>query len=361
LDSARVILILRRFLWLIALAGVIAGAAAYGVSSLLPKRYVSEAWIVVGSLTETSTDQLEGFTRLAERYGSLATTTPVLTRVAGGLGLVGDIADLRSRIEVRPTGQGIIRISASAGSAPDAAATANALAAEIILLGQPGAPTNDPSLATIVQPGLPPDEPAAPNIPLNTLLAALLGLAFGAGISLLVGRSATDPRPFAETEPTELLEDADFRKAALPAPGQAPAPESAKQSMAKVIEEDGGSKRVPVSATVVYVSGTSSLEAGRRYQLLIDGSQFRILGPLELDPSAVALDRAVAGLEASVVDGRLLISEPAGKSGFLLALMLTTGMSPVALAGAIVEAAREPDNAARSSTSTFSRPAPRGS
>lgn len=195
LDLSYVIRILRRSVWSIALAGAVAGAAAFAVSSMLPKQYVSEARVLVGSLTEVSTDQLDAYARLAETYASIATTTPVLSRVAGRLTPKRDPIDLQGRLEVRPAGQGIIRVLASSMSAPDASQMANAMAAEIVQLGQPADPKGNPSLATIIQPGLQPSAPAAPNILLNTLLASVLGLAIGAGISVLVGRSATEAEP----------------------------------------------------------------------------------------------------------------------------------------------------------------------
>ena len=45
---------------------------------------------------------------------------------------------------------------------------------------------------TIIQPGLSPLRPASPNIPLNTLLAAALGLVFGSGMVLLLGRGSIE-------------------------------------------------------------------------------------------------------------------------------------------------------------------------
>jgi hypothetical protein len=98
-----------------------------------------------------------------------------------------------------------------------------------------------------------------------------------------------------------------------------------------------------VSATGVYVTGTTKLEPGQRYSIAVDGSRLRVLGPLELTPSAVALDRPVAGIDAASVDGRLVISQRNGKSGLMLAFMSVTGMSPDAVAGAITRAAAADD------------------
>jgi hypothetical protein len=92
-------------------------------------------------------------------------------------------------------------------------------------------------------------------------------------------------------------------------------------------------------ATAVFVAGSARLEPGRRYNLAIRSSRFLVLGPADLDPTAVVLDRDVADIEARSLDGRLVLSEPNSRSGLVLAFMGVAGPSTANLASMISEAA----------------------
>lgn len=92
--------------------------------------------------------------------------------------------------------------------------------------------------------------------------------------------------------------------------------------------------------TAVYVTGSTSLESGRRYLITVHGPRLQILGPVETDPSSVALDRALAGMDATASEGRLVISGPGGRSGTVLIFMSVAGTTPDLVARAIVDAAR---------------------
>lgn len=92
-------------------------------------------------------------------------------------------------------------------------------------------------------------------------------------------------------------------------------------------------------ASATYIAGSTSLTPGGRYTFSIDGSRFRLMGPVEIDPTAVAMEFDVAECDASVMEGRLLLSRHHGRSDSVLAFMLVTGMTPEALAAAIIDAA----------------------
>lgn len=94
-------------------------------------------------------------------------------------------------------------------------------------------------------------------------------------------------------------------------------------------------------ATATYIAGTTDLEPGGRYVITIEKSRLRLLGPVDVDPLAVALDFDVADMDASVTGGRLLISQHRDGSGAVLAFMAVAGMTTDGLASTIVEAARE--------------------
>lgn len=96
-----------------------------------------------------------------------------------------------------------------------------------------------------------------------------------------------------------------------------------------------GSARV--LATAVYVTGNTTLESGHRYGIAIRDSRLQILGPTDIDPSQVALDRPIAGVDARSVEGRLILGNP---NGLVLAFMAVAGPATQDLAALIVEAAR---------------------
>lgn len=95
-----------------------------------------------------------------------------------------------------------------------------------------------------------------------------------------------------------------------------------------------------VVATAVFVAGGARLEPGQRYGLALRSGRFLVLGPTDVDPSAVVVDRVVADMEVRIFEGRLVVSEPRGRSGFVLAFMSVAGASAADLASAITEAAR---------------------
>ena len=94
-------------------------------------------------------------------------------------------------------------------------------------------------------------------------------------------------------------------------------------------------------ATATYIAGNTTLEPGGRYLVSIDAARLRLLGPVDVNPSVVALDFDIADMDASVTGGRLLISQHRDRSGAVLAFMGVAGMTPDGLASAIVQAAKD--------------------
>lgn len=164
---------------------------AYEASFLVPTEYEGEARVLVGSLTETSTDQLDAYQQLAQTYSTIATSTSVLIRIIARLGLHDDPVRLGRRVDVRPMpGQAIIQIKARAPTPDDAAKLANEIAAEVVALGQQPTP-GGPSLAAIFQPATPSGEPVAPRPLLNAAIASALALMLGVAVALVFpGRTA---------------------------------------------------------------------------------------------------------------------------------------------------------------------------
>jgi hypothetical protein len=86
----------------------------------------------------------------------------------------------------------------------------------------------------------------------------------------------------------------------------------------------------------VYVTGSTNLEPGHRYGIAIRESRLQLLGPTDLDPTRIALDRPVAGMDARLFEGRLILSNP---DGLTLAFMGVAGPATGDLASIIVKAA----------------------
>jgi capsular polysaccharide biosynthesis protein len=183
-ELSRFIEIIRGRTLLIVLLALGSAAAAFLVSSSLPREYESESRVLVGSLTESSIEQLQANQQNAATYADLARTPRVLLPVADELGLNEDPAAIAARIDVRaPVGQAIVRIVAHGPSPLAAQQLADAVAAGIVLLATPDGETI--SIASIIQPALLPDGPSSPRVLLNTLIAAIAGLGLGLGLALL--------------------------------------------------------------------------------------------------------------------------------------------------------------------------------
>ena len=88
----------------------------------------------------------------------------------------------------------------------------------------------------------------------------------------------------------------------------------------------------------VYVTGSTALESGRRYILATYGTRLRVLGPVDVDPSAIVLDHAIAGLDATASEGRLVVSGTTGRAALVLVFMAIAGTTPDLVAKAIVDA-----------------------
>jgi hypothetical protein len=96
-----------------------------------------------------------------------------------------------------------------------------------------------------------------------------------------------------------------------------------------------------VIGLATYLSGNTSLQPGRQYTIVVDGERLRFLGPIDTSPSAIALDLALRGIDAMVVESRLLVAQRTDRGGMAMAFMVDSLTSPARLATAIAEAAAE--------------------
>jgi hypothetical protein len=77
-------------------------------------------------------------------------------------------------------------------------------------------------------------------------------------------------------------------------------------------------------ASAVFVTGSVGFQPGSWYTLETDGTDLRVLGPLDRDARAIALSRPLAPLDASAVNGRLVVN---GADGLVMVFMRMAGMS----------------------------------
>jgi hypothetical protein len=177
-------------------------------------------------------------------------------------------------------------------------------------------------------------------------------------------RRRSPARPLRPIRPRSALR---CRSADLAEPRPQPAPATAQRSdspgadlpaASATVERDGARHQptarspgvaVPgkrpddalrVLATAVFVAGNARLEPGHRYGLALRSTRLQILGPTDMDPSTVVLDRPVADVEVREVEGRLIVSEPHGRSGLVLAFMSVAGATTADLTSTITDAAR---------------------
>jgi hypothetical protein len=103
-----------------------------------------------------------------------------------------------------------------------------------------------------------------------------------------------------------------------------------------------------ILASAIYVTGSRGLQAGSRYGIAIHGGELRILGPVDIDPAAVAMVHSLRGIDATGLQGRLIITAVEGRRDHLaLVFMSLAGGSTEAIADAIVAAANEPRSVSR--------------
>lgn len=97
-----------------------------------------------------------------------------------------------------------------------------------------------------------------------------------------------------------------------------------------------------VLASAIYVTGSRGLLAGSRYGIALVGDHLRILGPVDVDPAAVAIAHPLRGVDATGLQGRLIITAGERRRERLaLVFMSVAGGSAEGVADAIVAAASD--------------------
>ena len=136
MDLRRQGQIVRSWLWLLIASLVLAGGAAYLVSSALPKVYESTVTLLVGQSSSSSTpnyNDLLASQRISQTYADLATTGTILGQVMSDAGLTLTIDQFRRRVTANaPSNSTLVTVTVQDGDPARAARLANAIGDQLI-------------------------------------------------------------------------------------------------------------------------------------------------------------------------------------------------------------------------------------
>jgi capsular polysaccharide biosynthesis protein len=167
---------LRRMWPAVIVAGLLAGGAAYGLSSIGPARYESVSTLLVYETVDpgaVSASDLETSARLASMFSQLAAFDPVLAEAVAIGELPFSVQELRRTTSVQPVAESpLIQVQAVSGDAGLSQQVADALAEAIIVSNEDQGRVDEGTIQ-VVQPALPGSRTSSPV--LNGILAAVLG------------------------------------------------------------------------------------------------------------------------------------------------------------------------------------------
>jgi len=194
--------IVRNRWWLLLLGPVLAAAVAFYISKQLTPIYATSATLLVNQTQTPGTVQYNDILtseRLTNTYAELVRRQVILQGVIRRLDLPISYSELSDKISVSaiPDTQ-LLRITIEDPDPVRASIIANTTAQEFIddnskQLGRPGS-------VSIAQEATVPTGPAKPNVSLNTLLAAMLGLLVVGSLAVLLEYLDDTVKPDDETE-----------------------------------------------------------------------------------------------------------------------------------------------------------------
>ena len=142
MDLRRQAQVIRSWLWLLVASLVLAGGAAYLVSSSLPKVYESTVTLLVGQSSTSSTpnyNDLLASQRISQTYADLATTGTILGQVITEQNLGVTVDDFRNRVTANaPADSTLVMVRVQDGNSARAARLANAIGAQLIAASDAG-------------------------------------------------------------------------------------------------------------------------------------------------------------------------------------------------------------------------------
>lgn len=99
------------------------------------------------------------------------------------------------------------------------------------------------------------------------------------------------------------------------------------------------SKETAILATAVFLTGSSACRPGMHYALAIRGDSLLVLGPLEVDPDVIAVERPLGSIAVTAYEEQLLINDRrVGILTWSLAFRHLSGQSASAVERALLHA-----------------------
>ncbi|MFB9378911.1 Wzz/FepE/Etk N-terminal domain-containing protein [Kineococcus gynurae] len=206
--------LLRRRLVLLLLCALVGGAAGYAaIATRAPEYRATTTIYVTMARSESVSALVQGSTytrNLVQSYVRLATTPTVLDPVIAQLGLDTSAGALAGSIDAEAgLDTAMLDITASAGSADQAAQIANAVGAQVreeALRLAPGTGSSDPSLISVstVAEATPPGGPSGLSAKLVAIAGMLAGLA--AAIGVVVGADLLSTRVRSGVDVAEITD-----------------------------------------------------------------------------------------------------------------------------------------------------------
>ena len=136
MDLRRQGQVIRSWLWLLIASLLLAGGAAFLVSSALPKVYESTVTLLVGQSSSSSTpnyNDLLASQRISQTYADLATTGTVLGQVIADTSLGVTIDDFRKWVNANaPANSTLVTVTVQDGDPTRAARLANSIGDQLI-------------------------------------------------------------------------------------------------------------------------------------------------------------------------------------------------------------------------------------
>lgn len=183
--------VLLRWWWLLVLGTVLAAGSAFAVSRGMPKEYKATTTLFINQVsnpgTLTYSDALLN-QQLVKTYSQMAVQPVVLSAVRDRLKLPYNDTQLSRMITGQPVqGTQLIEISVQGTNPVQIRDIANTLTAVFIQQQQPFLPKGQTNSAIrVAQPALAPIQPIGPNVKLDTVMAAVVGMLVALGVVALL-------------------------------------------------------------------------------------------------------------------------------------------------------------------------------
>ena len=189
MELARYLSLARKWWWLLVVGTLVAGVASYAISKTMTPIYSASTTLLVNQTQVPGTiayNDILTSERLTRTYKELIGKRPILDDVAERLDISPGRYELAGMISVSvvPDTQ-LLRLSVESSDPALASSIANATAAAFIAQN-----TEDrlsrPGDVSVVEVATTPSVPIKPNVMMNTLLAAAIGLLLAGGVALLL-------------------------------------------------------------------------------------------------------------------------------------------------------------------------------